>query len=395
MMDATLSLLALLGAILFFSSSFGNDQIPELDVNSSARALSQKILGEENVMFSPIGIESALLLLAGDHNPDSCKLEEHDHLDLNACRDCFIKDRVAKALGIADFSTYNERLGKTIETLRTNNIMEVDNSIWLNQDRVPCIVEEAFRIKTIHSCSSPTNLFAERYIVGDLSAVPTINNWVFNRTKGRIKKIIDDNRFTFAYVNTVYFKDKWKTEFDKCLTSTDKFYNIDGTEGSADYMLSKSKYNVAFCDEFSAVEIPYASKNASMYAFLPKDGYSTKDFCYNWVDEAISKQTETDITLYLPKFRSQTSLNLSDILNLFKIGDSSVFSNNFDIVHKTFVDVDESGTEATAATAIITRMSYNPDQPMEKIVKFDRPFVYLVKENFTGKVLFMGAQCKF
>ena len=237
---------------------------------------------------------------------------------------------------------------------------------------------------------------------GLLKSVEQVNNWVNEKTNGKIKTILDENKnlanVEMILLNAIYFKSKWKNEFNKKDTVKKEFKNSNKVIVNVDTMYKEFETIKYYEDEkIQMVELPYEDENLSMILLLPSEKYTS-------VKEYINKEKEDytklynklkeikDVKLYLPKFEVEFSSSLVDSFK--KMGMKLAFSDNAnldqlfsnrnlnkhlyveDILHKTYVKVDEEGTEATGSTAvIISRKS------MKKNIYFNRSFIYMIRDK--------------
>ena len=237
---------------------------------------------------------------------------------------------------------------------------------------------------------------------GLLKSVEQVNNWVNEKTNGKIKTILDENKnlanVEMILLNAIYFKSKWKYEFNKKDTVKKEFKNSNKVIVNVDTMYKEFETIKYYEDEkIQMVELPYEDENLSMILLLPSEKYTS-------VKEYINKEKEDytklynklkeikDVKLYLPKFEVEFSSSLVDSFK--KMGMKLAFSDNAnldqlfsnrnlnkhlyveDILHKTYVKVDEEGTEAAGSTAvIISRKS------MKKNIYFNRSFIYMIRDK--------------
>ncbi len=239
-----------------------------------------------------------------------------------------------------------------------------------------------------------------------------INAYVAKKTNNKIKELIEkrtlDRESKLVLINTVYFLSEWDKAFNAKATKSKDFFGISGSE-KKDFMHKASYMKYAKSENFEMLEIPYKDKRASMFVLLPNKGI---DFAkwqaslnYEVFASAYKKAEARKVKLRLPKFKTEYKNDLAKVLAAS--GMKQAFSGRADfrgmtckrelsidkVIHQTFINVDEAGTEAAAATAVTMRKtsSHNPNT-----IVFDanRPFVYLIKENKTGSILFMGQLIK-
>lgn len=241
------------------------------------------------------------------------------------------------------------------------------------------------------------------------SASKMINEWVSNSTQGKITKIVDDkidsNTILFL-INAIYFKGGWTNKFDKGLTKQEDFNLVSGTKKKVSMMSLYEKLPYYKGDKFQALSLPYGKESISMYVFLPDSDSTLEEFNKNLNSDNLAKWfgefNKKTGSLKLPRFKLEYESNLNESLKasgLTSAFDSPDFSNMFsdstkaaisNVKHKTFVEVNEEGTEAAAVTSVeVGTTSFMPaDQPYEMNV--DKPFFYLIRDNTSGTILFMG-----
>ena len=210
-------------------------------------------------------------------------------------------------------------------------------------------------------------------------------------------------RKQFYLVNAIYFNAKWKYRFDKEETYKGAFYPEDGNIREADFMKVNGGFIYTVADNFSAVELPYGDSTFSMVVMLPAEGKKIADVVSQmnvtqW-NTWFGQSSMQNIQIELPKFK----YGFKDLLNdpLINLGLGVAFSGAADfsritpggglyisrVIHQTFIDVQEEGTEAAAATIVELR---EVSAPQPSIFRADKTFLYVIKENSTGAILFMG-----
>ncbi|MCK5214319.1 MAG: serpin family protein [Candidatus Omnitrophica bacterium] len=242
------------------------------------------------------------------------------------------------------------------------------------------------------------------------AARKTINIWVENKTQQKIKELIKKNPpmitpdTALVLCNAIYFKGNWLSQFDKKRTVDTDFYISPDKAVKVPMMSQKAKFKFKNFDGFSTIELPYEGNDLSMIVFLPEkvDGLAefertlTNDNVKNWIDK-LSNSYESEILARLPKFNTTCEFELQDVLaemgmpHAFKGADFSGMTGKKDlfiskVIHKAFVDVNEEGTEAAAATAVVMAKSISKTL----LFQADHPFVFLIRENTTGSILFIG-----
>ncbi len=261
------------------------------------------------------------------------------------------------------------------------------------------------------------DLLAENYGAGlrllDFSANPeaarvTINQWVSDRTEGRIKDLIPrgalDAMTRLVLTNAIYFNAAWSTPFEKSQTQDGAFNLLDGGKATVPMMKKTDSFGYAEGPNVQAVELPYDGRELAMVILLPKSGqFEAFDAALDagQVNGLLTKLSSRQVALTMPRFKIESQLELAQALAALGMPDAFSGSADFsgmdggrnliisDVIHKAFVAVDEAGTEAAAATAVVMRLtSIMPEEPVE--VTVDRPFVFLIRDLPTGAILFVG-----
>jgi serine protease inhibitor len=275
--------------------------------------------------------------------------------------------------------------------------LDIANSLWLKREDslLPDFVQRAQRYYNAQ--------------IGDLKGAPqNINVWVAQHTQGKITYIVsaqDVSRGAAVLVNAVYFKGKWNNAFDKALTTDKPFHWADGDATTCKMMAQNGIYNYYTGDTFQMVSLPYQGSRLEMVILLP-DAHTrlsallprlTPELWQQW----IAKMTMQGGRVELPRFRAEYDVELSEALAYLGMGDAFQPHADFSAMsreplfiskamHKTFVNVDEQGTEAAAATAVIMkpRSVRHTVPPFQMIM--DKPFLYAIRDQKTGALLFLG-----
>jgi serpin B len=235
----------------------------------------------------------------------------------------------------------------------------------------------------------------------------TINDWVSEQTEEKIPNLIPQgtlNALTrLVLTNAIYFNAKWVAPFEKDRTHDEPFNLLDGSTVSVPMMTQTESLHYAAGQGYQAVALPYLGSDMAMLFVLPDEDSFAK------IEAALSAQFLADVVqrlesqrvrITVPKFTFESSFRLTETLARMGMPDAFVnadFSGMTgapdlfisDVLHKAFVAVDEEGTEAAAATAVIMQLSAAiGDQPVQ--MKLDRPFFFVIRDNATGTVLFAG-----
>ena len=239
------------------------------------------------------------------------------------------------------------------------------------------------------------------------AARQTINGWVADATKDRVKDLLPagsvDAKTRLVLTNAVYLKAPWATAFEKALTADGDFRLQDGTTVTVPFMHQSETLGYAAGDGWQALELPYRGMELRMVVLVPDspdlDSFA-KDLDAAALERILSSVEQKTVNLALPKFGARSELALKDALAA--LGMQTAFSDEADfsgmtgrpdlaidsVFHNGFVSVDEAGTEAAAATAVVMRETAAPIDIRTVVV--DRPFLWLIRDGETGAVLFMG-----
>ena len=233
-----------------------------------------------------------------------------------------------------------------------------------------------------------------------------INDWVADQTNQKIKDLLPlgsiKQQTTLVLTNAVYFNGAWKNRFDADATTDALFYRLDGSVGATPMMHQQSYLKHAEFDDFQMLEIPYAGDDLAMVVMLPNenDGLAALEASLDAerFQESVESLELRKVDLHLPKFTFRDgarlkaplkSLGMTDAFDdadFTGIGDGGLAIS--DVLHKTFIDVNEVGTEAAGATAVILEpVSVNPDPP---VFRADHPFLFGLRDTHTGSLLFLG-----
>jgi len=349
-----------------------------------------------NYMYSPLSVKVALAMAANGAEGKT-------------------QSEILDTIGIDDLDEFNNEIKNTIDKYSKTDLLRLDisNSIWVNSDRAGFDFADDYNntIKEYYNGESGT--------VTSKNALSTINGWVNDKTEGKIPSILSTPDFDAALINAIYFKAKWKDEFYKADTSPEIFTSRDGTENNIDFMHSTRKLPYAELDGVKVIELSYMTRGStdggrsngvvldntdvSMYLLLSEDD-SIKEpekLVSKLKSDGLMSVRKTEISV--PKFKIEYSTSLAPTLKTLGIdtafgseADFSKMTNNgsglgiSDVIHKTYIEIDEEGTEAAAVTAVImmgTAMP-RPEEIME--FKADKPFTFLIRDNISGETLFIG-----
>lgn len=243
-----------------------------------------------------------------------------------------------------------------------------------------------------------------------------INDWVADQTEQRIEDLLPQQSLNadtrFVLVNAIYFLASWKHAFDEDQTSDQPFTRLDGGAVDVPLMRQTERFGYHSDEQTVAVSMPYVGDEIELVAMMPADPEQFNQWAAGLdretYDQVRDSMSEREVALHFPRFESGSDLKLSEVLRRMGmidafdecaadfrgitgvepcIVDRSLYID--EIFHKSFVDIDEAGTEAAAATAVaMMRVTALPPEPTT--VRFDRPFYYFIHDRPTGTVLFAG-----
>lgn len=374
-------------------STFCENKAPEKQVFTD-KLLSQ-MPQDKNYMVSPLSIKMALALAANGAQGNTQK-------------------EILNCICVSDLNSFNDLSKQLIERYsKTENLkLSIANSIWINSD------------KTKQSFSPDYEIEAKEFYNADVkttnnkNAVSDVNSWVNKKTNGKIPTIIDNPDFWASIVNAIYFKGAWQKEFSKSATKKDDFTSQNGSVSQVDFMNKLSWMPIYNSGGITVAELPYKNRfdkvssdgtylgsdvyndlNVSMYLIMGENIENPESELNNVINSNLLNSSYTKFSM--PKFKIEFETSLNEILN--KLGITDAFSiekadfkkmfnmgNMFitNTIHKTYISVDEKGTEAAAVTAIAMAGSALPPEPVE--IKFNKPFYFVIRDNSSAETLFIG-----
>lgn len=349
--------------------------------------------GKRNVVISPASVSFALSMTYNGASGST-------------------KDAMAKTLGYSGMSLDQVNAGNKVLVANLQQPGEgieisVANSLWARKD-VGFKPDFLQRSKDFYQAKVTTLDF------GSQGAADTINGWVKEQTRGKIDKIITQiNAGAILYlVNAVYFKGLWSAPFEEKLTKDGTFTLDDGADKTVPMMHRTGHYEYLQGDNFQVIGLPYGKGRLSMYVVLPAKDTGlmslcmglTSESCEQWLKLVRGHSVEVELTL--PKFKLEYEVTANKALSALGMGvafdpDKADFHamcripptpNVYigEVLHKTFIEVNEKGTEAAAATSVgmVATAAPMPAQIAKMVV--DHPFLFAIRDNMTGETLFMG-----
>ena len=275
--------------------------------------------------------------------------------------------------------------------------LNVANSLW---------VSDRFTLKSryIRTAGSEYSARVSNLDFSDPASPSVINRWCAENTAGRIDKMIEniDPATQMYLLNALYFKGMWTTPFDAANTRKDIFHG-NRRDSEVEFMHRTASFPYYIGPEGALLELPYGEGSFVMDIFLPAEGVSAEEFASGLDGEALSTLTgllQTDrIKVTLPKFKAEYETSLNATLQRLGMRDAFTPSADFsgmskeplmisEVKQKTFIEVNEEGSEAAAVTSVAVMRTSLAPEPLE--FRVDRPFVFLIRERTSGTVLFMG-----
>ncbi len=397
----------MLAAVLFTSvSSCQNDEVvPEgeetINLNEkSARLIEadnafglelfqkiRKLSDEENLMISPLSVSVALSMAYHGASGDT-------------------RTEMEKVLKIHGLTT--EEINASYKYLITA-LQEVDKEVVFRIANAIFYARE-FQIKPgfISINQDVYHAEVEQLDFSSPAAVQEINQWVAEKTNQKIQKIIEqlDPLDRMVLLNAIYFYASWTNEFDKDGTQLLPFTQNDGTLLEVAMMQKVEMVPFTSNTLFKAIKIPYGKGKYHMVVLLPQEGKNSGDVidalsAENWKAWFGQMESSKKVQITMPRFKYAFESHLKEVLQImgmsqaFNAGqaDFSLITDEdlyiSEAIHKSYIDVNETGTEAAAVTGLVfTTTSIDPDPPIP--FRVDKPFVYAITEEDTGAILFIG-----
>jgi len=344
--------------------------------------------GTENIMISPFSITSALSMTLN-----------------GATGETF--EAMRKTLGLEQKTL--EQINNTYLKLMTEMVpvdkrvvVEIANSVWVEKR---LIVKQPFITELQKSYKAE----ARDIDVTNPDAVNIVNGWIAEKTHDKITDMLDklDPDLAMLLINAVYFNGKWRYRFDKAETKEEPFYSTPSVSKTVPMMHQTENLKAVKRNNLTIAEIPYGQGNYTMVVVLPDENVTTSDVANSltpsmWQEwMGLLAENTHKVDLSIPRFKYMYKRLLND--DLIGLGMGIAFTDfaNFDnisdqglkisrVLHQTFIDTNEEGTEAAAATVVEIVFTTASPTPLVVKVTLDHPFLYFIRETSTGTVLFMG-----
>jgi serpin B len=368
--------------------------------NKFAIELYAKLQGAKgNLFFSPYSISSALAMTYAGAKGQT-------------------QSQMAAVLHFPIRTRFHSAFGKIIKDLNARGKngryeLTIANALW-GQKGFEFLKEFLRLIKANYN----GQLNEVDFVSATEAARKTINAWVEQKTKDKIKELIKpgvlDAMTRLVLTNAIYFKGNWASQFKEEQTKNAPFILLNGNKPVSSaverievpMMNQTGQFPYAETESFQALELPYVDNELSMIIFLPKeiDGLKEfeQEFTTNNVSRWLSKLHKREVIVFMPKLKMTSEFSLASVLKSMGMTDAfSPSAADFSgmtgkkdlcisaVIHKAYVDINEEGTEAAAATAVTMRLtSVGPSQT--PVFRADHPFVFLIRDNQTSSILFIG-----
>lgn len=352
------------------------------------KAVSENEPSDKNLFISPLSAAIALGMTSNGSSDET----------LEAMR---------STLGFSDMTedemnSYFKKLSSDLPLLDPKTTFNTANSIWYRKG-----FEVLPEFKKTNS--EYYEAVMEELNFSGPSAKETINLWVKDKTKDKITTIIDDpipDNTVMYLINAIYFKGQWKYQFDKSQTKKLPFHTDKNNSIRADFMIANADVRSFYSGGNQILELPYGNEKFSMVILMPAEGEPLEAFANaltpdTW-DQSMAEMKPLNANVILPKFKFDYENELNNELS--KIGMGIAFTDQADftrinpggnlkiskVKQKAFVEVNEEGTEAAAVTSVGLELTSLPSPKVPPTIIINRPFLFAIKENNTGLILFIG-----
>ena len=356
--------------------------VPGPDFSEGFNAFSVNLLLQcykkgQNILISPYSVYAAVSMLNNGASKET-------------------KKQIEEMFGVsADVS--NNAVAYLMQYGDKKDIVRTANSIWLNEN-LKMSVKDAF----LKTCGNYYRSAVMRAPFSDSETLEAINNWVDENTKHRIKKVLDSltDDQAMVLINAMTFDGIWREPFYEDDTAKKPFYHADGSEEEINMMFgSADRY---FENDYMTGMDKKYENGYSFRAILPKDGHTLEDVLAAFDFTNVPYRPSSGITVSMPKFEDRSEVTLNNMLK--RLGMEDAFTSKADfsaitedeklmvsqVIHKTFIKVDEKGTEAAAVTAITMEAACVMEPEPYYYVNLDHPFLYMIMDDINNIPLFIG-----
>jgi len=406
-------ILALVGILVFGSSAGNPAEKPDNDTNAVVRGNNDFALElyaqlrdqQGNLFLSPYSISTALAMTyAGARGQTERQMAAALHFPMTVT-----PGAKPSSGSVRSQEQFHAAFGSIVKDLNARGAegayeLTVANALW-GQQGYGFLPQFLDLIKANYD----GNLNEVDFVKAAEAARQTINAWVEKQTNSKIKDLIPGgvlNSLTrLVLTNAIYFKGNWASQFKPENTKDAPFTLADGKKINAPLMNQTAEYKYMQTADFQALELPYVEQELSMIIFLPKKFDGLPEFEKTLTTENLSrwmgKLHKRKVIVSIPKFTMTRQFGLAGVLgemgmtDAFSPGkaDFSGINGKTDlfisaVIHKAYVDVNEEGTEAAAATAVVVGIT--SVQPQPPVFRADHPFLFIIRDNRSGSILFIG-----
>ena len=339
--------------------------------------------GETNVFVSPLSVSIALGMAWNGAN-GTTKTEMETALKMSG-------------MSVSDINDYYKIMQTSLPAIDPTTKLSIANSLWYKTGFE--VRPDFMKVNTDYF-----NAYIKELDFTKAWALDTINNWCSKKTNTLIPTIVDKipSNAVMYLMNAVYFKGIWGKQFEKKNTSVLKFTTETGSQVDVNMMYQKDTFKYAETETAQYLDILYGNKAFSMTVILPAQNKTTTDVLNSLTADTWTNTLKLlnlrEVMVYLPRFKVMNKFKLNDMLKSMGMKlaftDFADFSNISgvplqisEVIHKTYVTVDEEGTEAAAVTSIGIITTSMPQIPVFRV---DKPFVFVIREKSTGIILFIG-----
>ncbi|MBP5488062.1 MAG: serpin family protein [Bacteroidales bacterium] len=348
--------------------------------------LFDRVSGRDNTFFSPLSLSLALSMTATGAEGETY-------------------DQMVETLGLGkptreELYAQFEALSKALAGADTSVVMEIANSIW---------VDDGFPVRPAFEKGARKHYGAE---IGSVdfdspSAASRINSWCSDKTHGKIPQVVGETPgWKMALVNAVYFKAAWEQAFERTVEGT--FKGVD-QPSKATFLLRKGFMSYAEDDDYQMVELQYGERGRFVLdVVLPKAGFDAAPrLTQARFDTLAAALGQARVNFKMPEFKIESTLNLADILSAMGMSRAFTGAAQFgliselplmidNVLQKTYIDLDKNGTEAAAVTVVSMRLTSIGPGHEPAYIDFiaDRPFQFVIREKESGTIMFVGQKVK-
>jgi serpin B len=373
------------------SNQVANEKLVTANTKLTFKLFSEilKKQHSENIFISPASLAIALNIVYNGAGGET--------------QEAIAKTLELQGTNLQEINQANADLKASLKNPDPKVQLSIANSLW-TKESIPFKPEFLQIIQNFYQAEVKNLNFSNP------TAPSMINNWVNQSTNGKINKIVDviEPKTVFLMLNAIYFKGNWTESFPTEATQLHPFTLLDGTQKQHPMMRHQNSASFPYYENelFQAVSLPYGDGRMSMYIFLPNQGVSLKTFyeklnAENW-QQWMNQFNNSDnsgggVLISLPRFKLEYAIDLKDTLKALGMEIAFTKEANFSgmtpssiwidkIQHKTFVEVNEEGTEAAAVTNVTSGVRSGPIE-----MNVNRPFFLAIRDNQTGNILFVGS----